>query len=186
MREISSRHRVLMAVALLLWFGALASAKVIKDADLPQDWNKVLDKKSGKFYYWNTVSGEVQWHKPFEMDMDELDDVDDLVRGTGIESQDYKILEASASKDVDDFFEGTKELADKIELVGTEKFEGEEGAEEEATDKVKAGSEKRGRRARAKTTKTRTAEKAEKKEPGMCTEPPKEAGGTCGDDKQDS
>jgi hypothetical protein len=82
-----------------------------------QDWNKVLDKKSGKFYYWNTVSGEVQWHKPFEMDMDELDDVDDLVRGTGIESQDYKILEASASKDVDDFFEGTKELADKIELV---------------------------------------------------------------------
>jgi hypothetical protein len=63
-----------------------------------QDWNKVLDKKSGKFYYWNTVSGEVQWHKPFEMDMDELDDVDDLVRGTGIESQDYKILEASASK----------------------------------------------------------------------------------------
>jgi hypothetical protein len=75
-------------------------------------------------------------------------------------------------------------LPDSMRQVGTEKFEGEEGAEEEATDKVKAGSEKRGRRARAKTTKTRTAEKAEKKEPGMCTEPPKEAGGTCGDDKQ--
>ena len=80
-------------------------------------WSKVLDQKSGKFYYWNSVNNEVQWHKPFEMDLDELDDVDDLVRGTGIESHDYKILEASDSKDVDDFFEGTEELANNIQLV---------------------------------------------------------------------
>ena len=77
----------------------------------------MLDQKSGKFYYWNSANNEVQWHRPFELELDELDDVDDLVRGTGIESHDYKILEASDSKDVDDFFEGTEELANNIQLV---------------------------------------------------------------------
>ena len=53
------------------------------------------------------------------MAMDEIEDVDDLVRGSGIESHDYKILEAAANKDVDDLFEGTEELAKKIQLVRT-------------------------------------------------------------------
>jgi len=24
-------------------------------------WSKVLDQKSGKFYYWNSANNEVQW-----------------------------------------------------------------------------------------------------------------------------
>lgn len=82
-----------------------------------QNWSKVLDKKSGKYYFWNTLSNEVQWHKPFDMGMDELDDADDMMRGTGIESHDYKILEAPAGKEAEDFFEGTEDLAQKIQLV---------------------------------------------------------------------
>jgi hypothetical protein len=82
-----------------------------------QGWKKVLDSKSGRYYFWQTATNEVQWHKPFEMDVDELDDADDLLRGTGIESHDYKILEASADKDVDEMFTGTEDLAKKIQLV---------------------------------------------------------------------
>jgi hypothetical protein len=82
-----------------------------------QSWSKVLDKKSGKYYYWNTQSNAVQWHKPFDMGMDELDDADDMVRGSGIESHDYKILETPAGKEVEDLFEDTEDLAQKIQLV---------------------------------------------------------------------
>ena len=75
------------------------------------------DTATGKYYFWNTVSNEVQWHKPFEMNEDELDDPDDLVRGAGIETHDYKIIEAPADKHVDDLFDGTEELAKNIKLV---------------------------------------------------------------------
>jgi hypothetical protein len=77
----------------------------------------VHDTATGKYYFWNTVSNEVQWHKPFEMNEDELDDPDDLVRGAGIETHDYKIIEAPADKHVDDLFDGTEELAKNIKLV---------------------------------------------------------------------
>ena len=76
----------------------------------------MLDGKSGKYYYWNTATNEVQWHKPLVMNMDELDDADDMLRGTGIEVHDYKILE-TPSGDVDDLFVGTAELAKNIKLV---------------------------------------------------------------------
>lgn len=89
----------------------------LKRCMLIQGWKKVLDSKSGRYYFWDTSTNEVQWHKPFAMDMDEIDDADDLLRGTGIESHDYKILEAPADKDVDEMFQGTEDLAKKIQLV---------------------------------------------------------------------
>ena len=77
----------------------------------------MLDSNSGRHYFWEVATNEVQWHKPFVMGMDEIDDADDLLRGTGIESHDYKILEAPVDKDVDELFEGTDDLAKKIQLA---------------------------------------------------------------------
>lgn len=52
---------------------------------LPQYWQAVWDEGNGQHYYWNTVSGSTTWVRPWEFDVAELDDPDDLVSGTGIE-----------------------------------------------------------------------------------------------------
>lgn len=34
----------------------------------PHNWKSTIDPSSGNEYYYNTVSGEVTWDKPEEMD----------------------------------------------------------------------------------------------------------------------
>jgi len=75
-------------------------------------------------------------------------------------------------KEAHDLFEGVDELAQKIQLVGSEKFEEEKKLEAAKADEAEA----------------LQAQKEKKKEktnatPEMCTEPPKEDGGTCGGEK---
>jgi hypothetical protein len=54
-------------------------------AGLPDGWKAVWDAANGQHYYWDTASGETTWVRPWEFDIAELDDPDDLMRGTGIE-----------------------------------------------------------------------------------------------------
>ena len=110
------RRELACAVAFAL-VALVAGTLIARDLELPPEWNRVLDSSTGKYYYWNTASNEVQWHKPMATSIAELDDADDLLRGTGIEGFDYRILEA-ANGDVDDLFIGGAELQRELKFAG--------------------------------------------------------------------
>ena len=110
------RRELACAVAFAL-VALVAGTLIARDLELPPEWNRVLDSSTGKYYYWNTASNEVQWHKPLATSIAELDDADDLLRGTGIEGFDYRILEA-ANGDVDDLFIGGAELQRELKFAG--------------------------------------------------------------------
>eukprot|EP00301_Raphidiophrys_heterophryoidea_P026679 c9267_g1_i1.p1 GENE.c9267_g1_i1~~c9267_g1_i1.p1 ORF type:complete len:447 (-),score=86.73 c9267_g1_i1:430-1770(-) len=42
------------------------STKQPKSDDLPAGWRALLDDKSGRYYFWNTVTNEVSWKRPVE------------------------------------------------------------------------------------------------------------------------
>ena len=113
----SERRELACAVAFAL-VALVAGTLIVRDLELPPEWNRVLDSSTGKYYYWNTASNEVQWHKPLATSIAELDDADDLLRGTGIEGFDYRILEA-AKGDVDDLFIGGAELQRELKFAGS-------------------------------------------------------------------
>ncbi|KAJ1494093.1 hypothetical protein T484DRAFT_1766599 [Baffinella frigidus] len=71
---------------------ATAAANRPPVEELPSGWKAVEDKAGGGTYFWNQKSGEVTWDRPFHLDFADLDDVDDLLTGTGIERYDLRVM----------------------------------------------------------------------------------------------
>ena len=42
----------------------ISSVKPNIDGPLPEEWKEVVDKQSGKSYYWNLVTNETSWERP--------------------------------------------------------------------------------------------------------------------------
>lgn len=70
--------------------------------NLPPDWHESVDNATQKVYYWNSITGESTWERPFYLNIIEIDDADDLLGGTGIERHDLKVL---LRDETDDYIE---------------------------------------------------------------------------------
>eukprot|EP00960_Hanusia_phi_P076210 768531-Hanusia_phi.AAC.2 len=102
-----------------LWSKALVvvmlclCCRPVAGLELPEAWQKVRDQSTGKYYYWNTLSGETQWERPWSMKEEELDDPDDMVTGAGIEDVDHEVLRPT-TETTDDLFDYSDGVSDDL------------------------------------------------------------------------